>query len=136
MSESADTKQDLVPITIDGISMEVEPGTLVIRAAEEIGVTIPRFCDHPLLDPVAACRQCLVDVEGARKPTPACSERVRPDMVIRTQETSEVAREYQESQMELLLVNHPPGLSAVRQGRGVSTAGPGAGPRSRRVPDV
>ncbi|MEE8600936.1 NADH-quinone oxidoreductase subunit G [Euzebya tangerina] len=109
MSDTAseDTKPELIPITIDGVAMEVEPGTLVIRAAEQIGVTIPRFCDHPLLDPVAACRQCLVDVEGARKPTPACSERVRPDMVIRTQETSELAREYQESQMELLLVNHP-----------------------------
>ncbi len=107
MSDVAPEKPKLIPITIDGQQIEVEPGTLVIRAAEQIGVTIPRFCDHPLLDPVAACRQCLVDVDGARKPTPACSEQVRPDMVIRTQETSELARQYQRSQMELLLVNHP-----------------------------
>ena len=98
---------DPVKITIDGQELEVAPGTLVIRAAEQLGITIPRFCDHPLLDPVAACRQCLVDVEGARKPVAACSEAVRPDMVIRTQETSDLAREYQESQLEFLLVNHP-----------------------------
>jgi NADH-quinone oxidoreductase subunit G len=100
-------RQDLVTLTIDGRQVSVPPGTLVIRAAEELGIVIPRFCDHPLLDPVAACRQCLVDVEGARKPTPACAEVVRADMVVRTQETSELAREYQASQMELLLVNHP-----------------------------
>ena len=107
MSEASAARADLVPITIDGQALEVPKGTLVIRAAEMIGVTVPRFCDHPLLDPVAACRQCLVDVEGARKPVAACSEQVRPDMVVRTQETSEVARQYQESQLELLLVNHP-----------------------------
>ncbi|WP_370327338.1 NADH-quinone oxidoreductase subunit G [Euzebya sp.] len=104
MSEGA---EDLVTLTIDGTEIAVEPGTLVIRAAEQLGIVIPRFCDHPLLDPVAACRQCLVEVEGARKPTPACSEVVRPDMVVRTQEVSELSRAYQESQMELLLVNHP-----------------------------
>lgn len=104
MSENRDK---LIPITIDGTQMEVEPGTLLIRAAEELGIIIPRFCDHPLLDPVAACRQCLVEVEGARKPTPACAEVVRPEMVIYTQETSQLARQYQESQMELLLINHP-----------------------------
>ena len=107
MSDATEAKSKLIPITIDGQALEVEPGTLVIRAAEQIGITIPRFCDHPLLDPVAACRQCLVDVEGARKPVASCSEAVRPDMVIRTQETSEVARQYQESQLEFLLVNHP-----------------------------
>ncbi|HUG85002.1 MAG TPA: NADH-quinone oxidoreductase subunit G [Euzebya sp.] len=98
---------DLISVTIDGHELQVPPGTLVIRAAEQVGITIPRFCDHPLLDPVAACRMCLVDVEGARKPTPACSEAVRPDMVVRTQQTSELARQYQESQMEFLLINHP-----------------------------
>ena len=52
-------------------------GTLVIRAAEQIGVQIPRFCDHPLLDPVGACRQCLVEVEGQRKPQASCTMTVR-----------------------------------------------------------
>ncbi|CAN5491160.1 NADH-quinone oxidoreductase subunit G [soil metagenome] len=105
MSSSEETP--LVSITIDGQQLQVPPGTLLIRAAEQLGITIPRFCDHPLLDPVAACRQCLVEVEGARKPTAACSEAARPDMVVRTQETSALARQYQESQLEFLLVNHP-----------------------------
>ena len=51
---------DLVNLTIDGVPVAVPKNTLVIRAAEEVGVQIPRFCDHPLLDPVGACRQCLV----------------------------------------------------------------------------
>ena len=53
-------KVDLVTLTIDGVETSVPKGTLVIRAAEQIGVQIPRFCDHPLLEPVGACRQCLV----------------------------------------------------------------------------
>ena len=53
---------NLVTLTIDGIETSVPKGTLIIRAAEEIGIAIPRFCDHPLLKPVGACRQCLVDV--------------------------------------------------------------------------
>ena len=53
---------DLVTLTIDGIEAAVPKGTLVIRAAEHVGVQIPRFCDHPLLAPVGACRQCLVEV--------------------------------------------------------------------------
>ena len=56
--------EDLVTVTIDGTAVSVPRGTLVIRAAEMLGVQIPRFCDHPLLDPVGACRQCLVEVEG------------------------------------------------------------------------
>jgi NADH-quinone oxidoreductase subunit G len=57
---------ELVTITIDDATLSVPKGTLVIRAAELIGVQIPRFCDHPLLEPVGACRQCLVEVEGQR----------------------------------------------------------------------
>ena len=59
---------DMVTLTIDGNDISVPKGTLVIRAAELLGIQIPRFCDHPLLEPVGACRQCLVDVEGQRKP--------------------------------------------------------------------
>ena len=54
-------------VTIDGFEITVPKGTLVIRAAELLGIQIPRFCDHPLLDPVGACRQCLVEVEGQRQ---------------------------------------------------------------------
>ena len=56
---------DLVTLTIDGFQTSVPTGTLVIRAAELVGIQIPRFCDHPLLDPVGACRQCLVEVPDA-----------------------------------------------------------------------
>ena len=57
-----------VTVTIDGFEITVPKGMLVIRAAELLGIQIPRFCDHPLLDPVGACRQCLVEVEGQAKP--------------------------------------------------------------------
>ena len=59
---AVDRREDLVSLTIDGIEVSVPKGTLIIRAAEQVGVQIPRFCDHPLLAPVGACRQCLVEV--------------------------------------------------------------------------
>ncbi|MFT4299212.1 MAG: NADH-quinone oxidoreductase subunit G [Aeromicrobium sp.] len=104
---------ELVTVTIDDISVSVPKGTLVIRAAELIGVDIPRFCDHPLLDPVGACRQCLVDVpdagngRGFPKPQASCTLEVAPGMVVRTHLTSEVAAAAQRGTMEFLLVNHP-----------------------------
>ncbi|MEU8897391.1 NADH-quinone oxidoreductase subunit G [Nocardia sp. NPDC048505] len=98
---------DLVTVTIDGTSVSVPAGTLVIRAAELVGIQIPRFCDHPLLEPVGACRQCIVEVEGQRKPVASCTQVVADGMVVRTQLTSEVADKAQEGVMELLLINHP-----------------------------
>ncbi|BBZ34686.1 NADH-quinone oxidoreductase subunit G [Mycolicibacterium confluentis] len=98
---------ELVTLTIDDHEISVPKGTLVIRAAELIGIQIPRFCDHPLLDPVGACRQCLVEVEGQRKPTASCTTTVSPDMVVRTQLTSAAADKAQRGVMELLLINHP-----------------------------
>ncbi|MBM7460650.1 NADH-quinone oxidoreductase subunit G [Rhodococcus coprophilus] len=98
---------DQVTVTIDDIEIRVAKGTLVIRAAELVGVQIPRFCDHPLLDPVGACRQCLVDVEGQRKPLASCTTVVTDGMVVRTQATSPVADKAQRGVMELLLINHP-----------------------------
>ena len=106
-------KTDLVSVTIDGIQVDVAPDTLVIRAAEQVGVQIPRFCDHPLLAPVGACRQCLVDVpdagngRGFPKPQAACTLPVAPGMVVSTQVTSEVADKAQQGVMEFLLINHP-----------------------------
>ncbi len=97
----------LVRATIDGVEVAVPKGTLVIRAAEQIGVEIPRFCDHPLLAPVGACRQCLVDVEGQRKPLASCTTTVTEGMVVRTQESSPAAEKAQRGVMELLLINHP-----------------------------
>ncbi len=98
---------DAVHCTIDGFPVAVPKGTLIIRAAEQIGVQVPRFCDHPLLDPIGACRQCLVEVEGQRKPVASCTTPVSPDMVVHTQLTSAVADKAQQGTMELLLVNHP-----------------------------
>ncbi len=100
-------RSDLLTITIDGIDIRVPKGTLVIRAAEMIGIQIPRFCDHPLLDPVGACRQCLVAVEGQGKPLASCTTTVSDGMVVETQLTSPVADKAQKGIMELLLINHP-----------------------------
>src|ERR1700694_5437595 len=98
---------EMVNLSIDGVELSLPKVTLVIRAAELIGVQIPRFCDHPLLEPVGACRQCLVEVEGQRKPMASCTITVTPDMVVRTQHTSQAADAAQRGVMELLLINHP-----------------------------
>jgi NADH-quinone oxidoreductase subunit G len=98
---------DGVRVTIDGFEITVPKGTLIIRAAEQLGIQIPRFCDHPLLEPIGACRQCLVQVEGQPKPPASCTTTVTDGMVVRTQLTSPVAEKAQRGIMELLLVNHP-----------------------------
>ncbi len=112
MTQTADagakvSQPEMVTLSIDGTEISVPKGTLVIRAAELIGVQIPRFCDHPLLDPVGACRQCLVEIEGQRKPMASCTIPVTADMVVRTQLRSEAADKAQHGVMELLLINHP-----------------------------
>ncbi len=101
------TPPDAVHCTIDGFDVAVPKGTLIIRAAEMVGIQVPRFCDHPLLDPVGACRQCLVEVEGQRKPVASCTMPVSEGMVVKTQLTSAIADKAQQGTMELLLINHP-----------------------------
>jgi NADH-quinone oxidoreductase subunit G len=101
------TTQDTVTVTIDGFEITVPKGMLIIRAAELIGIAIPRFCDHPLLDPIGACRQCLVEVEGQHKPMASCITTCTEGMVVRTQLTSAVADKAQRGVMEFLLINHP-----------------------------
>ncbi|MFM1818812.1 MAG: NADH-quinone oxidoreductase subunit [Actinomycetota bacterium] len=96
-----------VNVTVDGVTVEVPAGTLIIRVAEMLGTAIPRFCDHPLLDPVAACRACLVEIEGQGKPQPACAIPVTEGMVVKTQHSSEMASKAQAGVMEFLLINHP-----------------------------
>ena len=102
---------ETVTLTIDGLSVTVPKGTLIIRAAEQVGINIPRFCDHPLLDPVGACRQCMVEVEMGGRPMPkpqaSCTMEVSDGMVVKTQLTSDVAARAQWGMIELLLVNHP-----------------------------
>ncbi len=103
----------MVTLTIDGFQISVPKGTLIIRAAELLGIQIPRFCDHPLLDPAANCRQCLVDItdagngRGFPKPQPSCAIEVAEGMVVKTQLTSPVAEKAQRGVMEMLLLNHP-----------------------------
>jgi NADH-quinone oxidoreductase subunit G len=104
---TVETTQDTVAVTIDGFDISVPRGMLIIRAAEMLGIQIPRFCDHPLLDPIGACRQCLVEVEGQRKPMASCITPCAEGMVVRTQLSSAVADKAQAGVMELLLVNHP-----------------------------
>ncbi len=110
---TGDVPVELVTLTIDDVEVSVPKGTLVIRAAELIGTEIPRFCDHPLLEPVGACRQCLVDIpdagngRGFPKPQASCTIEVAPGMVVRTHLTSDVAATAQRGNMEFLLVNHP-----------------------------
>jgi NADH-quinone oxidoreductase subunit G len=105
--KAAPAHVEMVNATIDGIAVSVPKGTLIIRAAEMIGIQVPRFCDHPLLDPIGACRQCIVEVEGQRKPLASCTVTVDEGMVIKTQLTSRVAEKAQEGNLEFLLLNHP-----------------------------
>ena len=102
---------EMITCVIDGFEVTVPKGTLVIRAAEKLGIQIPRFCDHPLLAPAGACRQCLVDIEingrAFPKPQASCTIPVETGMIVKTQLTSEVADKAQKGIMELLLINHP-----------------------------
>jgi NADH-quinone oxidoreductase subunit G len=99
---------ETVTASIDGITVTVPKGTLIIRAAELIGIEIPRFCDHPLLDPVAMCRMCLVEVSpGPPKPQPACAVALADGMEVKTQRTSAMADDAQQGVMEFILANHP-----------------------------
>jgi NADH-quinone oxidoreductase subunit G len=96
-----------VTLTIDGKEVTVPRGTLIIRAAEQLGIEIPRFCDHPLLEPAGACRQCYVQIEGQPKLNTSCTMTVAPGMVVRTQNTADVVHEAQVANLEFLLLNHP-----------------------------
>ncbi len=111
MTPDTDVIVEQITLVIDGFEVTVPKGTLVIRAAEKLGIQIPRFCDHPLLDPVGACRQCLVDIEingrAFPKPQASCTIPVEPGMIVKTQLTSPVADKAQKGVMELLLANHP-----------------------------
>jgi NADH-quinone oxidoreductase subunit G len=109
--EQAVAAVETVSAIIDGVEVTVPKGTLIIRAAEQLGIAIPRFCDHPLLAPAGACRQCLVDVEingrAFPKPQASCTMPVENGMIVKTQNTSPVAAKAQEGIMEFLLINHP-----------------------------
>lgn len=104
----------MLQIEINGKQLEVEQGTTVIEAAHRIGTYIPHFCYHKKLSIAANCRMCLVDVEKAPKPLPACATPVTDGMVVRTH--SEKAKEAQAGVMEFLLINHPLDCPTCDQG--------------------
>jgi NADH-quinone oxidoreductase subunit G len=96
---------DTVAIEIDGVAMTVPKGAMIIQAADRAGIPIPRFCYHEKLPIAANCRMCLVDVEKAPKPMPACATPVMDGMKVYTQ--SKRALDSQRNVMEFLLINHP-----------------------------
>jgi NADH-quinone oxidoreductase subunit G len=98
---------DPVTLTIDGKEVTVPPGTLIIRAAEQLGIEIPRFCDHPLLRPAGACRQCYVRIEGQPKLATSCTVPVAAGMSVQTQSSDDEVADAQRANLEFLLLNHP-----------------------------
>lgn len=94
-----------VKINIDGKDLEVQQGSMIIEAADNNNITIPRFCYHKKLTVAANCRMCLVDVANSKKPVPACATPVADGMVIQTKSPKALA--YQKAVMEFLLINHP-----------------------------
>jgi NADH-quinone oxidoreductase subunit G len=92
-------------LTIDGIEVEVEPGTSVLQACEQIGIEIPRFCYHERLSVPANCRMCLVEMERAPKPVASCAMPCGEGMVIKT--NTELVHKARKGVMEFLLINHP-----------------------------
>jgi NADH-quinone oxidoreductase subunit G len=98
---------DPITLTIDGKEVTVPAGTLIIRAAEQLGIEIPRFCDHPLLAPAGACRQCYVRIEGQPKLATSCTVPVTAGMSVKTQGSDEEVADAQRANLEFLLLNHP-----------------------------
>ena len=95
----------MVEIEIDGKKVEVPPGSMVMDAANKLGTYIPHFCYHKKLSIAASCRMCLVEVEKAPKPLPACATPVTAGMIVRSH--SDKAVKAQKDVMEFLLINHP-----------------------------
>ncbi len=103
-----------ITLEINGVTIEAKPGQMLIQAADEAGISIPRFCYHEKLSIAANCRMCMVEVEKAPKPLPACATPVAPGMKVFTQ--SELARQAQQGTMEFLLINHPLDCPVCDQG--------------------
>ena len=96
---------DTVNIEVDGKPVEARPGQMVIEVTDSIGTYVPRFCYHEKLSVAANCRMCLVDIEGAPKPLPACAQPVAEGMKVFTKSARAIAA--QKATMEFLLINHP-----------------------------
>ncbi len=96
---------DTINLTVDGKPLTAKRGQMLIEVTDRAGIDVPRFCYHKKLSVAANCRMCLVEVEKAPKPLPACATPVMPDMVVHT--ASKLARDAQKGTMEFLLINHP-----------------------------
>ncbi|MGQ7844005.1 NADH-quinone oxidoreductase subunit NuoG [Granulosicoccus sp. 3-233] len=96
---------DTIQITVDGTPLTAKRGQMLIEVTDAAGIDVPRFCYHKKLSVAANCRMCLVEVEKAPKPLPACATPCMPDMVVHTD--SKLARDAQKGTMEFLLINHP-----------------------------
>jgi NADH-quinone oxidoreductase subunit G len=96
---------DLLTVTIDGRTVQVPKGTLLVEAAKQAGIEIPVFCYHPKLDPAGVCRMCLVQVEKIPKPQTACTTPVADGMVVHT--NTEQVQNLRKGALEFLLINHP-----------------------------
>jgi NADH-quinone oxidoreductase subunit G len=105
---------DMVNVEVDGVAMQVPKGAMIIHATDKARISVPRFCYHEKLPIAANCRMCLVDVEKAPKPVPACATPVMEGMKIRTR--SERALNSQRNVMEFLLINHPLDCPVCDQG--------------------
>ena len=92
-------------LTIDGLEVEVEPGTSVLQACERLGIEIPRFCYHERLSVAANCRMCLVEMERSPKPIASCAMPCADGMVIKT--NTDLVKRARKGVMELILINHP-----------------------------
>ena len=136
--ETAPVPEGHVRLTIDGVEVIAPKGELLIRTAERLGTVIPRFCDHPLLDPAGACRQCLVEVEMGGRPMPkpqaSCTHHRRRRHG--RQDPADLAGRGQgPAGRDGAAAHQPPaGLPDLRQGRRVPAAEPGDGPRPRGLP--
>jgi len=98
-------QEDLVTLTIDGREVSVPPGSTVLHAAEKLGIDIPTFCYSPKMDPLGACRMCLVSIERAKGYPPACATPVAPGMIVHT--ITPDVKQTQKGMLEFLLINHP-----------------------------
>ena len=107
-------QQDLVTITIDGVDLKAPRNAMLIEVADNAGIDIPRFCYHKHLSIAANCRMCMVEVEKAPKPLPACATPVSEGMQVHTR--SKLALDAQKGTMEFLLINHPLDCPVCDQG--------------------
>ena len=99
------TDSNRIQLEVNGVALDAVPGEMLIAVTDRADIYVPRFCYHEKLSIAANCRMCLVEVEGAQKPLPACATPVAPNMKVHTRSPYAIAA--QKATMEFLLINHP-----------------------------